>query len=98
MGTPHRLTISGDLKSTGNELIIEVANSWENRLQGDQSERDRNVRKLKWDSGLLGGQEFRAGRYTFTTLSQLHGGKLRPSGLLGPVRLLIEDDPQSPIE
>jgi hypothetical protein len=44
---------------------------------------------VKSDEGLLGGQQFKTGRYTFATAKGL--GKLLPSGLIGPVRILIRE-------
>jgi len=83
---PWRVEISSALRQGENRLEIEVANRWSNRLLGDQQEPDKNVRVLKWESGLLEGKEFPAGRYTFSTSRGL--GELLPSGLLGPVRLM----------
>jgi hypothetical protein len=80
--------ITDVLKTGGNILEIQVANRWPNRMLGDQQEPDKDVRTVKWKSGLLGGQEYTAGRYTFATDSG--PDKLLPSGLIGPVRILIE--------
>ena len=71
-----------------NQLEIEVANRWPNRMLGDQQPPDKDARTVKWESGLLGGKEFKTGRYTFTTGHGL--GKLLPSGLIGPVTLLVD--------
>ena len=65
------------------QLEIEVANRWSNRLLGDQSAPDKDARTLRWESGLLGGKDHQAGRYSFATGPGL--GQLLPSGLLGPV-------------
>jgi hypothetical protein len=80
---PWRVDISAAVTSGSNQLEIEVANRWPNRLFGDQQTPDKSVRTVKWESGLLGGREFKTGRYTFTT--NRNAGKLLPSGLLGPV-------------
>ena len=91
---PWRIDISGALKDGKNELEIEVANRWINRLLGDSQEPDANVRTVKFENGLLGGQEFTTGRYTFTTKSAMRSFNFTeplPSGLLGPVRILKED-------
>jgi hypothetical protein len=80
---PWRVDITDAVKSGKNQLEIEVANRWPNRLLGDQQAPDKNVRTVKWESGLLGGREFKTGRYTFTT--GRGPDKLLPSGLLGPV-------------
>ncbi len=82
---PWQVEISGRLKPKGNTLEIEVVNRWPNRLVGDQQPPDKDVRTLKWESGLLGGRPFKAGRYTFTTGAIPK--QLLPSGLLGPVMI-----------
>ncbi len=78
------------LKEGENELEIEVANRWINRLLGDRQEPDENVRTVKFDNGLLGGKEFTTGRYTFTTKAAMASFKFTEplsSGLLGPVTI-----------
>ncbi len=88
---PWRIDISGALKEGSNELVIEVANRWINRLLGDQLAPDANVRKVKFENGLMGGQEFTTGRYTFTTKQAMGSFKFTEplsSGLLGPVRIM----------
>ena len=84
---PWRVDITDAVKTKGNALELEVANRWPNRLFGDQQAPDKGVRTVKWDSGFLGGREYKTGRYTFATT----GGhnRLLPSGLLGPVRILV---------
>jgi len=87
---PWRTDVSSSLKEGKNELEIQVANRWINRLLGDRQAPDANVRTVKFKNGLLGGQEFTAGRYTFT-IKQAMGsfnftGPLS-SGLLGPVTI-----------
>jgi hypothetical protein len=85
---PYRLDVTGKVRPTGNVLEIEVANTWVNRLIGDQQPADKGVRTLKWADGLLEGKSYPAGRYTFTTVSNYKDkSPLQESGLLGPVRL-----------
>ena len=84
---PWRVNITDAVKAKGNMLEIEVANRWPNRLLGDQRAPDSDVRTVQWESGFLEGKEYKTGRYTFTTGSG--PGKLLPSGLLGPVRILV---------
>jgi hypothetical protein len=87
---PWRIDISGALKKGKNELEIQVANRWVNRLLGDQLEPDANVRTVKFENGLLGGKEFTTGRYTFTTDAAMRSFKFTEplsSGLLGPVTI-----------
>ncbi|MUH36978.1 glycosyl hydrolase [Zobellia amurskyensis] len=88
---PWRIEVSGALQEGANELEIEVANRWINRLLGDQQAPDANVRKVKFNNGLLGGKEFTTGRYTFTTKAAMRSFKFKKpllSGLLGPVQLI----------
>lgn len=85
---PYRLEVTGKLLPTGNVLEIEVANTWVNRLIGDQQPGDKGVRTLKWENGLLGGKAYPAGRYTFTTVSNYTAkSPLQEAGMLGPVVL-----------
>ncbi len=85
---PWRIDVSSALKEGENNLEIEVANRWVNRLLGDKSELEEYTRTVKFDNGLMGGQEYKAGRYTFTTKSAMRSFKFEEplsSGLLGPV-------------
>ncbi|MCC5931431.1 MAG: hypothetical protein JJU28_19445 [Cyclobacteriaceae bacterium] len=87
---PWRIDISEALKEGNNDLEIEVANRWINRLLGDRLEPDANVRTVKFENGLLGGKEFTTGRYTFTIEAAMRSFKFTeplPSGLLGPVTI-----------
>ena len=87
---PWRIDISDALKNGENQLEIEVANRWVNRLMGDRQEPDANVRTVKFNAGYMGGEEYTAGRYTFTPESAMTNFKvteLLPSGLLGPVTI-----------
>ena len=82
---PWRVDITEAVKGKGNDLEIEIANRWPNRLLGDQQAPDKDVRTVKWDSGFLEGKAYKTGRYTFTTNNAR--GQLLPSGLLGPVQI-----------
>jgi hypothetical protein len=82
---PWRIEMTGAVKDKGNVLAVEVANRWPNRMLGDQQAPDKNVRTVKWESGLLGGRVYTTGRYTFATAEGPN--KLLPSGLIGPVRI-----------
>ena len=86
---PWRIEVTDTVKSGKNQLEIEVANRWSNRLLGDQQEPDKDVRTVKWESGFLQGKEYKTGRYTYTTG---HGpNKLLPSGLIGPVKITVQE-------
>ncbi|CAM3324833.1 glycosyl hydrolase [Zobellia roscoffensis] len=88
---PWRIEVSSSLREGANELEIEVGNRWINRLLGDQQAPDANVRKVKFNNGLLGEKEFTTGRYTFTTEAAMRSFKFKEplsSGLLGPVQLI----------
>lgn len=87
---PWRIDISSELTEGENKLEIEVANRWINRLLGDKSEPEKYTRTVKFDNGLMGGQEYKAGRYTFTTKSAMGSFRFTEplsSGLLGPVTI-----------
>jgi hypothetical protein len=92
---PWRIDISSALQDGANELEIEVANRWINRLLGDRQEPDANVRTVKFENGLMGGQEFNTGRYTFTTKQSMGSFNFTEplsSGLIGPVRIMKVDN------
>ena len=88
---PWRIDISDALIEGENKLEIEVANRWINRLLGDKSEPEEYKRTVKFDNGLMGGKEYKTGRYTFTTKSAMRSFRFSEplsSGLLGPVNIL----------
>ena len=88
---PWHIDITEALKAGENELKIEVANRWINRLLGDRQKPDANVRTVKFENGLIGNQEFTTGRYTFTTelaMRSFNFTEPLPSGLLGPVEII----------
>jgi hypothetical protein len=94
---------AGVLKPKGNQLEIEIANTWRNRLIGDEQE----PADCEWLPGHMGNGGFlkqfpdwfvkgqprpSKGRYCFTTWNYFtKDSPLAPSGLLGPVRLVAED-------
>jgi len=87
---PWRIDGSEALKEGENQLEIEVANRWINRLLGDRQKPDANVRTVKFENGLMGGKEYTTGRYTFTTDAAMESFKFTEplsSGLLGPVTI-----------
>jgi hypothetical protein len=89
---PWRIEISDAIKEGTNDLEIEVANRWINRLLGDRLEPDAKVRTVKFENGLLGGKEFTTGRYTFTIDAAMRSFRFTeplPSGLLGPVSIKL---------
>jgi len=94
---------AGLLRAHGNQLEIEVANVWANRLIGDEQE-PPDCEWIPGDRGFGGSlKEFpdwflkneprpSKGRYTFTTWNYFKkDSPLISSGLLGPVRLMRED-------
>ncbi len=86
---PWRVEISGALRTGENRLEIEVVNRWANRMIGDKQPGDADVRTVEFAPGLLGGQHFKAGRFTFSTSDPYRReSPLLPSGLLGPVKVL----------
>ncbi|MEO1235665.1 MAG: glycosyl hydrolase [Planctomycetota bacterium] len=84
---PWRVDVTGRLREGANTLEVRVANRWPNRMLGDDQEPEDAGRTLRWPSGLLGGEAYRAGRHTFATWA--HPEQLLPSGWLGPVTLAV---------
>jgi len=96
---------AGLLKSTGNNLAVEVTNVWANRLIGDEQEPD----DCEWMPNMYfynSGKYLKAfpdwflknqprpskGRYCFTTWNYFtKDSPLIPSGLMGPVQILAEE-------
>lgn len=94
---PWRVEMTGTVRATGNRLEIEVANSWVNRLIGDQQAAHKGARKVSWPSGLLGGKEHAAGPYSFVTHNHFKASSpLHAAGLLGPVSIRIESPVEKP--
>ena len=88
---PWRVEVTGALKAGENRLEIEVVNRWPNRMIGDKQAADANARTVKSQEGFLGGNEFKTGRYTFSTHDPYGpNSPLLPSGLLGPVSISME--------
>jgi hypothetical protein len=101
---PWRVVVpQGLMKTVGNEIIVEVTNVWANRLIGDEQEPADCV----WMPGHMGFGGFlkefpdwflkgalrpAKKRLAFTTWNYFTKvSPLEPSGLLGPVRVLIEE-------
>lgn len=76
---PHVLEVTGDLRTGENSLVIEVANTWINRLKYDDTLPEAQRKTHSNISGPVGGQRWR-------------DADPPPSGLLGPVRLRLEGD------
>jgi len=91
---PYRVDISEALKPGKNELVIQVVNTWVNRMIGDeQLPLDAKWKNwevlLEWPDWLLEGRKSPTGRYTFTTGRHYQkDSPLQRSGLLGPVRIM----------
>jgi hypothetical protein len=94
---PWRVDASGLLKEKGNEMQVEVANLWINRLIGDEKlppdgEFSQRGNLIRWPDWILKKDPAPpSGRYTFATWRHFtEDSPLLPSGLLGPVRLMRE--------
>ena len=96
---PFHVNLSGALKKGKNELEIRVTNLWVNKLIGDSSLPETGKRS-KWNKEayesfpdwIISGQAAppKGHRTTFATWNHYdEGGKLLPSGLMGPVRLMV---------
>ena len=91
---PYQVDVTHALRPGSNTLEIEVANTWVNRLIGDEQLpldskwKDRET-LLEWPQWFKKGQRAPGGRFTFTTNRHYtKNSPLQPAGLLGPVRIL----------
>ena len=84
---PYRVEITAALRPDDNELVIEVANLWPNRLMADaklpKAQRRTNTSLTRYPTSWA------------TPLRELPNAQypLLPSGLFGPVRLVFEPSP-----
>ena len=92
---PWRVEITDAVQKSGNNLEIEVANLWPNRLIGDEfqppdAEYGKDGNLLRWPDWLLKNEPRPSkGRYTFATWRHFtKDSPLLPSGLLGPVQIV----------
>jgi hypothetical protein len=91
---PCGLDVTDAVRPGANQLEVQVTNLWVNRLIGDEqlppdSDFGPDHSLKAWPSFLLQDKPSPTGRITFTTYH--HWNKddpLKPSGLLGPVRLI----------
>lgn len=89
---PMRVDISKAMKKGRNDLVIEVANLWVNRLIGDEQLPYDGPRQGRWPEWLLEQRARTSGRHSFST----YGGyskesPLLKSGLLGPVTIQLNE-------
>jgi alpha-L-rhamnosidase len=86
---PFRIKITGVVVSGENQVDIEVANLWPNRLIGDEKKPDDGIKNNQWPDWLLNGKPRTSGRYTFTTYKHYKADSpLLKSGLIGPVKIM----------
>jgi hypothetical protein len=76
---PHLLDVTGLVRPGENALVIEVANTWLNRLIADDALPEAQHKTRTNLAGPVGGQRWR-------------DAQPKPSGLLGPVRLLFPNE------
>ena len=88
---PYQVKISDALVSGENQIDIEVANLWPNRLIGDEQKPDDGIKNHQWPEWLVNHQSRTSGRYTFTTGKfYKKDSELLKSGLIGPVKILVK--------
>jgi len=92
---PYRVEITGAAKSGENTLEVQVATTWINRMIGDEFLPEDSVRNnegniTEWPKWLIEGKPSPTGRATFTTWRLWKkDDPLTPSGLIGPVKVLV---------
>jgi hypothetical protein len=98
---PFRVDVTAELKVGTNTLVVKVTNLWPNRLIGDE----QLPEDCEWQRTDLGGMQLKqmpewlmkslprtSGRRTFATWKHWKAeDPLQPSGLIGPVRILISE-------
>ena len=88
---PYQAKISDALVPGENQIDIEVANLWPNRLIGDEQKPDDGIKDRHWPEWLVKNQPRTSGRYTFTTGKfYKKDSELLKSGLIGPVRIIVK--------
>jgi hypothetical protein len=88
---PFQLKIMDAVHPGWNEIEIELANLWPNRLIGDEQFPDDGIVNHEWPDWLQNHQPRTSGRYTFTTgRFYKKDSPLLKSGLIGPVKILVK--------
>ena len=88
---PWQVEITDALKKNNNQLKVEIANLWANRLIGDEIQPWDGVQDGRWPDWLLNDDKRNSQRYTFTTHRfYKKGDTLLKSGLLGPVSIKLK--------
>ena len=86
---PWHVNITKAVKQKDNNLEIDIANLWPNRLIGDEQKPNDGVVNRQWPQWLLDGTPRTSGRYTFTTHQYYKADSpLLKSGLLGPLKIV----------
>ncbi len=86
---PWQVDITGVVKPKDNQLVVEVANLWINRLIGDASKPWDGQVNNQWPQWLLEGKARTSGRYTFSPYDYYRkNSPLKKSGLTGKVEIL----------
>ena len=87
---PFQLNITDAVYPGKNDLEIDVANLWPNRLIGDEQFPDDGIQNHQWPAWFLNNQPRTSGRYTFATTDLYEkDSPLLKSGLIGPVNILF---------
>ncbi len=88
---PLQVEITGHVQPANNQLEIEVANRWANRMIGDEQLPDDGVQNGQWPEWLVKGEPRPGKRYSFASFHPYtKDAPLLPSGLLGPVTIKSE--------
>ena len=92
---PYRVDVSKAIQPGANELVVKVVNLWPNRQIGDEnlpedSDRNADGTLKSWPEWLLKNQPSPAGRFSFASWRLWKKDEpLVPSGLIGPVRMMV---------
>jgi hypothetical protein len=76
---PHQVKLGNTLRAGENNIVIEVANTWQNQLTFDNSGVPSDSQRLR--SNLKGSKQFTQGERPWSIVKPL------ASGLIGPVKI-----------
>jgi hypothetical protein len=92
--SPYAVDVTELVQPGNNELTVQVANLWINRMIGDanlpdDSKRNPEGNLAEWPQWLLEGKQSPTGHYTFSTWNLWKKSEPLPeSGLIGPVSII----------
>ncbi len=89
--SPWEADITEYVRKGNNEIEVEVANLWVNRIVRDMSIKEENPDPWKWPQWLFNKEERNSGRLSYATFDHYRADSpLVSSGLIGKAEIIIE--------